>query len=68
MNEANSADSRAWLRQAYGHRGPAWEAAIEAGVDVSLLEENFHKTPQQRLEAFQDALDFIGQFSGLAAG
>ncbi len=30
-------------------RGPAWQRAIDFGVDVSLLEENLRLTPEQRL-------------------
>jgi hypothetical protein len=29
--------------------GPAWQRAIDFGVDVSLLEENLRLTPEQRL-------------------
>ena len=30
-------------------RGPAWDAAIEFGIDVSLLESNARLTPAQRI-------------------
>lgn len=30
--------------------GPAWDAAIAAGVDVALTEENLQLTPAERLE------------------
>lgn len=46
-------DSRDLLRQAFPSYGPDWDAAIEAGVDVSLLEENLRLSPTERLEQFQ---------------
>ena len=39
--------------------GPAWRAAYEAGIDVSLIEENLRLTPEERLERHQHALDMI---------
>ncbi|MCP3137007.1 hypothetical protein LXT23_06635 [Pyxidicoccus sp. QH1ED-7-1] len=44
---------REMLRQAYPSHGPDWDAAIEAGVDVSLLEENLQLTPTERIEQLQ---------------
>lgn len=46
-------DPRDLLRQAFPSYGPAWDAAIEAGIDVSLLEENLRLTPTERLEQLQ---------------
>ncbi|WP_253979211.1 hypothetical protein [Pyxidicoccus xibeiensis] len=46
-------DMREMLRQAYPSHGPDWDAAIEAGVDVSLLEENLQLTPTERIEQLQ---------------
>ncbi|HEX8434328.1 hypothetical protein [Archangium sp.] len=46
-------DPRDLLRQAFPSYGPDWDAAIEAGVDVSLLEENLRLTPTERLEQLQ---------------
>jgi tRNA A-37 threonylcarbamoyl transferase component Bud32 len=46
-------DPRELLRQAFPSYGPGWDAAIEAGVDVSLLEENLRLTPTERLEQLQ---------------
>ncbi|WP_257462488.1 hypothetical protein [Archangium lipolyticum] len=46
-------DPRELLRQAFPSYGPDWDAAIDAGVDVSLLEENLHLTPTERLEQLQ---------------
>ena len=39
--------------------GPAWRAAYEAGVDMSLIEENLRKTPWERLLANDAALALI---------
>jgi hypothetical protein len=46
-------DPRELLRQAFASHGPEWLAAIEAGVDVSLLAENLRLTPTERLEQLQ---------------
>jgi hypothetical protein len=46
-------DPRELLRQAFPSYGPDWDAAIKAGVDVSLLEENLRLTPTERLEQLQ---------------
>ncbi|WP_163993557.1 hypothetical protein [Pyxidicoccus caerfyrddinensis] len=46
-------DMREALRRAYPSHGPDWDAAIEAGVDVSLLEENLRLSPTERLEQLQ---------------
>ena len=59
-----SDDPRDWLRQAFPSYGPDWDAAIEYGVDVSLLEENLKRTPSERLDALQDMLDFVAEFRG----
>jgi hypothetical protein len=37
--------------------GPAWRAACEFGFDMSLVEDALNKTPEQRLEEHQRALD-----------
>ncbi len=39
--------------------GPAWRTACEYGFDMSLVEEALNKTPEERLEAHQRALDMI---------
>ncbi|MBT4821023.1 MAG: hypothetical protein HN742_13080 [Lentisphaerae bacterium] len=41
--------------------GPAWRRAAEYGIDMSLLEENLRKTPEQRLEAHAAALALVAQ-------
>ena len=33
--------------------GPAWDAAIQAGIDVHLLLENLELTPTERIEQLQ---------------
>jgi hypothetical protein len=37
--------------------GPAWRAACEYGFDMSLVEDALTKTPEQRLEEHQHALE-----------
>lgn len=39
--------------------GPAWRAACEFGLDLSLVEEALQLTAEQRLESHQRALDLI---------
>lgn len=39
--------------------GPAWRAAMEYGFDMSLVEDALSKTPEQRLEQHQRALDLV---------
>jgi hypothetical protein len=46
-------DARELLRQAFPSYGPEWDAAIDAGVDVSLLEENLRLTSTERIEQLQ---------------
>ena len=36
--------------------GPAWDAAIEYGIDVTLLERNLSLTPTERLLQLDDML------------
>jgi hypothetical protein len=39
--------------------GPAWHAAVQYGFDMSLVEDAFRLTPEQRLDRHQRALDLI---------
>ncbi len=39
--------------------GPAWRAAYEAGVDMSLVEGALRMTPEERLAEHQQVLDFL---------
>jgi len=39
--------------------GPAWRAAHEAGVDMSLIEAALKLTPEQRLAEHQQVVDFL---------
>ena len=39
--------------------GPAWRAAYEAGVDMSLIEDNLKLSPWERLLANDRALGLI---------
>jgi hypothetical protein len=39
--------------------GPAWREAHEYGFDMSLVEDALSKTPEQRLEDHQLALNLI---------
>lgn len=39
--------------------GPAWRAACESGLDMSLVEENLRLTPWERLLANDRALALV---------
>ena len=39
--------------------GPAWRAAVEAGIDMSLVEHSLGLAPEQRLQEHQRFLDFL---------
>jgi len=39
--------------------GPAWRAAHEAGLDMSLIEGALCLTPEQRLAEHQQVIDFL---------
>lgn len=43
-------------RKRQSETGPAWKAAEEHGVDMSLLEANLRKTPAERIRAHCRAL------------
>ena len=46
--------------------GPGWEAAIDYGIDVSLLLRNLELTPTERLMALQKWLAFCEDIRGKA--
>jgi hypothetical protein len=39
--------------------GPAWRAACEYGIDMSLVEDALRMTPEQRIEEHQRALNLL---------
>jgi len=39
--------------------GPAWRAAVDAGIDVSLTERNLSLTPEERLIQLDAMLQLI---------
>ena len=39
--------------------GPAWRAAHEAGLDMTLIEGALRLTPEQRLAEHQQVIDFL---------
>jgi hypothetical protein len=39
--------------------GPEWRAAVEAGIDMSLVEASLALTPEERLAEHQQVLDFL---------
>ncbi len=41
------------------HEISAWGKAEQYGCDMSLLEENLRKTPNQRIKAHQQALNTV---------
>jgi hypothetical protein len=42
-------DLRPFWRASYPSYGPAWDAAIEMGIDISQLEYNLSLSPTERL-------------------
>ncbi len=51
-------DRREVFRAAWPSHGPAWDAAVEAGIDMFQLERNLKLTPGERVAQHQDALEF----------
>jgi hypothetical protein len=47
--------------------GPAWRAACEYGLDMSLVEDALRMTPEQRLEEHQRALDLVLEIEAVRA-
>jgi hypothetical protein len=39
--------------------GPAWDAAIAAGIDVTMLEQNLQLTPAERIQQLDEANLFL---------
>ena len=39
--------------------GPAWRAAHDAGIDMSLIEDALKMTPEQRLAEHQQVINFL---------
>jgi hypothetical protein len=48
-------DKRTWMH-AQPSYGPAWDAAIDFGIDISLLEESLALTFEERLLALERML------------
>ena len=46
---SDEADKRVWMRSQPSY-GPDWDAAIEFGIDISLIEANLALSPQERFE------------------
>jgi hypothetical protein len=47
--------------------GPAWRAAMQAGVDMSLIEHALTLTPEERLAEHQQVIDFLTTIQGKGA-
>jgi hypothetical protein len=47
-----------WARERLPSYGPDWDAAIEFGIDVSLLLENLALSPAMRLARLQQTAEF----------
>lgn len=39
--------------------GPDWDAAIAAGIDVTMIEQNLRLTPAERLRQMEEAVCFV---------
>ncbi len=53
-----------WARRALPDYGPDWQAAIDYGIDVSLLLENLALTPAERLARLQKVVEFHALLRG----
>lgn len=47
-----------WARQHLPDYGPEWRAAIDFGIDVTLLLENLELSPTERLERLRKTVEF----------
>ncbi len=45
------------LRAAFPSHGPGWDAAVDLGIDVSLILENLKLTPTERLAQLETLLN-----------
>ncbi|MBL9038113.1 MAG: hypothetical protein JNG84_06335 [Archangium sp.] len=57
MSRDDEIDRRVVLRRLPSY-GPAWDAAIEFGIDVAQLEENLKLTPEERILQLMALLRF----------
>jgi len=57
-SEDHDSYSADWAREHLPSYGPDWEAAIDFGIDVTLLLENLSLTPGQRLRRMQQVAEF----------
>lgn len=48
--------------------GPAWREAYAYGFDMSLIEDAFQKTPEERLDEHQQKLNFILEIEAARSG
>jgi len=56
---------KGWLSAAdYPDCGPHWRAAIEYGIDVSLLQRNLELSPTERLEQLEAMLEDYEELRG----
>lgn len=60
--DTNELDRRVWLRQLPSY-GPDWDAAIEFGIDVSLIEENLTKSHAERFRESVQMTQFANQLA-----
>lgn len=60
-------DLREVWREAHTSSGPAWDAAVEMGIDVTQLLENLALTPTERLLQHEQLLRTFEAIHGVAA-
>lgn len=41
--------------------GPGWDSAIEAGIDVTMIEQNLQLSPAERLSQLESANLFVAE-------
>ncbi len=59
-------DLRSVWRAQYPSTGPAWEALLDMGVDVTQLLYNLSLTPEQRLVQLDELTGLFEQVHGAA--
>jgi len=62
MDRLDDLDQSVLLRKAFPSYGPDWEAAIDFGIDVSLLVGNLDLTPTERFRQLQRSQALVRAF------
>lgn len=61
-------DKREHFRRSMPSYGPDWDAAIEFGIDMELLEANLALTPEQRLQELMNLIRLAEELDRVREG